>query len=318
MLCLESVLQSARPPRWVIVVDNASATDAVDAVRRWAAGDLPSGNTAYAELLPRSISKPYPLLVTTPAEAAAHIPAKRDDEKPQLLLLRNLVNTGYTGGNNAGLRVGLAMGADAFWILNNDTIVTPDACGALYDRLFACPRPGLAGGLLCYLSEPGTVQCRGGGYTNRYFFLSHLNGQHAPRAEALQTPAHVVEENLSFIYGASVMVSRAFLQTVGLMDERLFLYYEEQDWAWANAGRFDLGYAPEAVVYHKEGGSRQLVGLDRLSRKQLWFFARNRLLLTWKHFPLALPTVGAGMAFAAGRLLWRRLRAKNGAGRQAF
>ena len=311
LLCLESVLQSACPPRWVIVVDNASTNGAVDAIKQWAAGYLPSNNEAYADLLPRSIPKPYPLSVTTPDEAVDHIAAKGDDTEPRLLLVRNTVNTGYPGGNNVGLRVGLAAGADAFWILNNDTIVDPDACGALCARLFACKRPGLAGGLVCYLAAPDMVQCRAGGYTNPWFFLSRMNGHMLPVSQALQSAPEAVEANLNFIYGASVMVSRTFVESVGLMDERLFLYCEEQDWSWRSKRRFDLAYAPDARIFHKEGGSTTMSRLRR-PIKRLLLLARNKLLVTGKHKPAALPFTCLGIAFAFFRLIARRmLRARD-------
>src|SRR3546814_1192637 len=54
---------------------------------------------------------------------------------------------------------------------------------------------------------------------------------------------------------ASLAISRPCVEAIGLMDERYFLYFEEIDWAMQARGRFSTGFAADAVVYHKEGGS---------------------------------------------------------------
>lgn len=48
------------------------------------------------------------------------------------------------------------------------------------------------------------------------------------------------------------MVSRKFVETVGFMDEGVF-YIAKSNWGCRSKGKFDLAYAPEAPVYHKEG-----------------------------------------------------------------
>jgi GT2 family glycosyltransferase len=116
-----------------------------------------------------------------------------------------------------------------------------------------------------------------------------------------------VEGRLNFICGAAVLVTREFVERVGFMDESFFLYCEEQDWAWRGLRQgFTLAYAPDAVVYHKEGASTGL-NARRRSPGRLMQLARSRLLLAWKHNTLACPAVLAGGVFALARLLWRRL-----------
>jgi GT2 family glycosyltransferase len=39
------------------------------------------------------------------------------------------------------------------------------------------------------------------------------------------------------------------------MEESYFLYFEEHDWAARAKGKFDLGYANNSIIYHKEGRS---------------------------------------------------------------
>lgn len=152
VLCAESVLTCTERPTWVVIVDNASPNDSVVQLMRWAEGNL----DAYPldQGAKSSLHKPFPLL-----------PIDNDTLAPQpgnVCLLCNKVNRGYAAGNNAGIRPLMRWGADAIWILNNDTIVDKGALGAMRERLFSKARPGLCGSRVHYM-KTGFVQCRGGG-----------------------------------------------------------------------------------------------------------------------------------------------------------
>jgi GT2 family glycosyltransferase len=308
--CLWSLLGSGPAPRWIVIVDNKSPNDSVASIMdRIASGSLETENA-----FPRGVAcsgaarRPLRARAYSPRDAS-EIRLPSDDGPPHVLVVANGVNAGYAGGNNIGLRFGLRLGAEAFWILNNDTVVEPGACGALWTRLNACARPGLAGGHVCYFDEPGTTQCCGGGYTNRWTLLSRPAGHLLPADRAAALSPRRIEKECNFIYGACVMAGRKFVEDVGFMDEGYFLYCEEQDWAWRAAGRFDLAYAPNARVYHKEGMSTRRL-FDGKTYKRFRFLVKSRLRLAGKHAPYTLPTVCLGLVFAACRLpfrsLWRR------------
>lgn len=300
LACAESILASKLQPASLLLVDNCSANDSLDKIRSWAAGHLnfkleeTGGSVACC--------KPLHLLELTENDPPSSIPAK-------IALLRLSHNGGYASGNNAGIRLLMHWGMDAVWILNNDTIVDKDAMEAMVQRLFSKSRPGLCGSLILYADTENLVQCRAGGFTNTWTGLSALNGTGENLQTARLVKPEMVEKSINFIYGASVMASREFIETVGLMDERFFLYCEEQDWAYSAAGRFELAYAPDAIVWHKEGCS---TGFSRtaFNPRRLWNLLRSRLLLTYKHNPLALPIVCSSILYAALRMLWRRVARK--------
>ncbi len=278
--CLESLLRGSTLPSWVVIVDNASTDGSPEHLQQWAA-------SATGQRMPEV------------GEAAPAPPPG------SLVLLRARQNRGYAAGNNLALRLLMAWGADAVWLLNNDVVVDANALGAMLRRLFAKPRPGLCGARVYYMGTD-RVQCRAGGSVSQWTALATLDGYGFSTRRALDESAEVVEARLDFIYGASVMASRNFVQTVGLMDERYFLYCEEQDWAYSARGRFDLAYAADAVVWHKEGGSTGH-SWRQVNARALLLLARSRILLTWKHKPQALPTVCLSIVFAAARMAWRRL-----------
>ncbi|WP_319543105.1 glycosyltransferase family 2 protein [uncultured Pseudodesulfovibrio sp.] len=295
LVCAESVLASAEAPDWVVIVDNASPNDSVRWIRHWAAGKM---DFVLPELgAPAICAKPFPLVEELPL-------TKSKVPHGSIILLHNEKNKGYAAGNNAGICLLLEAGADAVWILNNDTVVDPNALGAMRKRLFSKSSPGLCGSRIQYMGIE-KVQCCGGGKTNPWTGLSRLEGHNLSVVKALAMSPKKVEQRINFIYGASVMVSRTFVEQVGLMDERYFLYCEEQDWAYNSKGQFDFAYASDALVYHKEGATTGFSG-NNLNLFSLWHLTRSRVLLTAKHKPWALPTVGISILFAAFRMCWRR------------
>jgi GT2 family glycosyltransferase len=109
------------------------------------------------------------------------------------------------------------------------------------------------------------------------------------------------------VLGASLTATRPFIQTVGLMSEAYFLYFEEMDWALRNRGRFAIGLARGATVYHKHGGS---IGSSskkggRSAQAEYWLL-RARLLFYRRHYPWLLPLIWVQGAAQTGRRLLRR------------
>ena len=126
-------------------------------------------------------------------------------------------NLGYARGNNEGIRAALNRGAEYVWILNNDTTVDPAALRALVDRAEADPKIGAVGSAIYYASAPGRLQAWGGGHVNFWLGRSH----HFLRP--------VADDRIQFLTGASVLLRRPMLESVGLLDEGFFLYWEDSD-----------------------------------------------------------------------------------------
>lgn len=297
--CLKSLCCSKEKPAWIILVDNASN---------------PAEQKALQQEVPKvcDFDADQCLLQATSLQQFSaslyNLPQATTQKKFFFILAAK--NKGYSSGNNLGMTLAQHLGADAVWLLNNDTVVAPDALTHMRERLFSSTRPGLCGSLIRYMAEPDFVQCLGGGHTNRWTGLSFLVGHKQPVTTMQALPNETVEKKLNFIYGASVMVSRNFLATVGLLDESYFMYCEEQDWAFRAANRFDLVYSRDAHVWHKEGAS---TGWPKKANN---FFAmrhlfQSRLLLTVKHTPAALPIVLTSFGYALVRMIYRRLLKKN-------
>ncbi|HEX6739958.1 MAG TPA: glycosyltransferase family 2 protein [Vicinamibacteria bacterium] len=282
--CLESLLRSDDVRPRAIVCDNDSQDGSLERIAAWAEGREPAAarSPALAHLTSPPHAKPVPFVRLDRGAAEQGGP---EGEAPPLTLVATGANLGYAGGNNVALR-GLLRRRDwdYVWLLNNDTVVTPGALRALVRRLEERPDAGLCGSTLLHYREDGAVQAYGGASYSR------LSGRPVPLQPPCPADRDWVEAHTAYVIGASMMASRRFLETVGLMDESYFLFFEELDWATRAAGRFALAWAPESVVYHKGGASTGLFAgaWNAAAARQLH---ASQLIYARKHHPHLLPFV---------------------------
>src|SRR5699024_9983431 len=136
---------------------------------------------------------------------------------------------------------------------NNDTVVGTQALRHLIDRMEEDPDIGICGSKLIYYHDQDTLQALGGGFFNKWFgTVTTIGGQ---ESIDMTFSRDEIESRLDYIVGASMMVSEILVNKIGLLNEEYFLYYEEIDWAMRSKEEFNLGFAPQSVVYHKEGAS---------------------------------------------------------------
>jgi GT2 family glycosyltransferase len=306
--CLESVFRSRHPSFRVVVCDNGSTDGSMDRVRAWAEGRLDAPydrGHRLASLVTPPVPKPvrYTVLSRGAAEQGG---GDRGADAAPLVLIDTGANLGFAGGCNVGMRFALRQPDCRYvWLLNNDTVVDPGALGALVDRLAARPEAGQCGSRILFYHDPTLVQVLGGDRFNKWLAITRPEGLGRPATEPVD-PA-VVEARLSYIMGASLCVTRTFVEQVGLLDESYFAYFEELDWLARAGGRFALAYAHESIVYHKEGRG---IGSDRKgARRSLiadYFLARSRLRFTRRYAPAALPSVAVAVFLSALNRVRRR------------
>lgn len=326
--CLESVYRTHPAPTMVVVCDNDSGDESVERIREWAAGRLdatPDDSGPLRQLTAPPVPKPIRVIEPASAGSPVHAsdgldgphpagapepaPPSRDvpgdQPAPPLVLVETGSNLGYAGGNNVAIRHALAdPEIDAVWILNNDTVVDPGALGALVGEIERSPDVGICGSTLLYYDRPAVVQTLGGAKYSPWTALPRHIGEGEPLVRA---PApDEVRRTMWYVNGASMLVTRRFVEEVGLMDERYFLYFEELDWALRARGRFSLGFAPGSVVFHKEGSSIGTDGAERKSELSDRWFHRNRLEITRRYFPRRMWTVRLALLVSVLRRLRRR------------
>lgn len=178
-------------------------------------------------------------------------------------------NLGFAKGYNVGIRVALDRGADYVWLLNNDTTVDPAALRELVETAETDPKIGAVGSAIYFAIEPGRLQAWGGGYVN--FWLGGPHHFFRP----------VADKKIHFLTAASLLLRRSMLESVGLLDEGFFLYWEDGDICFRmRAAGWRLAVAGKSKIWHKEQGSvgKKSVPLDVYFNRSAWRFFRKHAL----------------------------------------
>lgn len=158
---------------------------------------------------------------------------------PQVKLVQNAQNRGFAAGNNNGIRQ--AKG-EIIVLVNPDVELAPGALQPLAEAFAADNSVGIVGGKLHY--PDGTLQFGGGDIVPPQAFSSH------------RTANSDTSESVGYIIGAFMAVRRLVIETIGLMDEGFFLYYEDADYcARARKAGFDIQYVPAASGIHHESST---------------------------------------------------------------
>lgn len=293
--CLESLCRLDYPNYRIVVVDNGSTDGSVEHICAWADGseqlDLDSASIDLRQYVAPPVPKPIPWSVV-PSNSVwePHDRAGAGEQNERVMtIIETEANLGYAGGNNVGILYALVQGAQYVWILNNDTVVDCQALFSLVERMESDHTIGLCGCTLLDYRKPHLVQAASGAH------YDHRTSRHKVAGRGLlsieQLEADEVEQSLSYISGASVLASRSWIENVGLMDQRYFLYFEELDWAIRGRRHgYRLGYARDSLVYHKEGVSTGRQGDHGDPTPYTQYFATRSLLAVtarfyWPWFP---------------------------------
>ncbi len=185
---------------------------------------------------------------------------------PNTRLLLSKENLGFAGGNNWGIR---QAGGEYFFIVNNDTEVTPDLLEKLIEPFLQNNRIGVTCPKIKFFFQPSLIQYAGfnpinpfTGRTSTIGMLEEDRGQY--NASRPTAGAH----------GCAMMVSRGVIDQVGMFPEKFFLYYEEWDWsARIRKAGFTIWYTGNAEIYHKES-----LSVGKNNPMKVYYHTRNRIL----------------------------------------
>ena len=224
LACLRSLDKLEYPNFEILIVDNGSESDSVQAIR---------------------------------------------EAFPSTPIILNETNLGFTGGNNVGLQHALQRGDDYTLLLNNDTEVAPDFLTKLVEAAESDPAVAILGPTIYYYAEPNRIWSAGG-RIDWTIGKAEMIGIDEIDLDQYRATCREVD----FVTGCALMVRMSILESVGMLDPRFFLYYEEVEWcARTLAAGYKICHIPMSKVWHKISAERRAA-----SPLVHYYMTRNRLL----------------------------------------
>jgi GT2 family glycosyltransferase len=204
------------------------------------------------------------------------------EQHPEVDLVENGRNLGFSGGNNAGIRRALARGAEWVVLVNNDAVLAPDAIERLRAAAAERPAVGMLAGKLFFDEPPDRIWFAGQRFWPALGYSGRPRGYGRSDAPRYRRPGPTDRA-----VGAFMAVSRALIDRVGLLDDELFAYGEDVDWSLrAREASYEVWFVPDAVAWHRVSGS---TGGERASTHALYYGVRNTIAVCERHLPLPEP-----------------------------
>lgn len=185
---------------------------------------------------------------------------------PHVKLIVSDKNLGFTGGNNLGIK---AAKGDYFFIVNNDTEVTPDLLERVVETFDIDKSIGVVSPKIKYFSNPDTIQYAGFSEVNPFTGRGKTYGGKKLDNGDFDTPGYT-----AYAHGAAMMVKREVVEKVGMLPDLFFIYYEELDWsAHIRRAGYKIYYQPKGLIFHKES-----ITMGKESAMKAYYHTRNRIL----------------------------------------
>lgn len=204
------------------------------------------------------------------------------EEFPDVRLIANTENRIYAEATNQAMN---AATGDFLLLLNPDVAFLPGALDALVEAQQRLPD---CGAVAARLTDPdGTTQRSVRGFPDPLpvlydiLLLSKLF-PHSRTFAAYRMPYfdYDTEQPAPQPMTSCLLISRSAFETVGNMDERFPLYFNDVDWCLrAQQAGVGIWYTPKAVVLHEGGGTTK-----KVRKAAVWESHRALLRLYAKHY----------------------------------
>jgi len=196
---------------------------------------------------------------------------------PEIKIIYNKENLGFSGGNNVGIKYALEKGADYVLLLNDDTIVAPDFLSRLVEAGESDKKIGIVGPKIYFYEDRNRIWSAGG-KLNWLYNKGSLRGW--DQIDKGQYDSPKIQET-PHLTGCCVLVKKEVIEKIGLMPEDYFFYYEDTDWLMrARRTGYKCVFIPEAKIWHKI--SRSAVAE---SSTYIYYHARNGLIFAQRFAP---------------------------------
>jgi GT2 family glycosyltransferase len=196
---------------------------------------------------------------------------------PGLRVIRNTRNVGFARANNQAIR---GTSSEYVLLLNPDVALEQGALQTALAYLQAHPDVSILGPKILLAdgrADPAAHRSfkTPAMYAYHATGLSRLFARHRAFGRYYLT---YLDENtitqVDSVVGAFLLIRRSTVEAIGALDERFFMYCEDEDWCWrAKQAGGVVVYHPGVVVRHRKGSSTRTVPI-----RMAWHWHRSLYL----------------------------------------
>ena len=163
---------------------------------------------------------------------------------PMAKILKLEINSGYAGGNNAGIRYALQGECEYVLLLNNDTLVAPGMLTELVQVAESHPEVGMLGPTV-YCVDPADTLFAAGSFVQWAKGAICHRGMFQPAALCADLE-HLTP--VDFVVGCGVLVRKQLIEVAGVLEPAYYMNFEDVEWGVrARRHGFEVWYVPQAM-----------------------------------------------------------------------
>ncbi|MBU1920653.1 glycosyltransferase family 2 protein [bacterium] len=211
--------------------------------------------------------------------------AVRDGYGDKMTLIENGENLMFARGNNVGIKYALEQKADYIMLMNDDVAVDSRMISELVGAAESATDIGVVGPKIYYWEPKDQIWFAGG-----KIYLHRGTGAHIGIRET-DRGQYDEQREVDYITGCALMMKRAVIEEIGLLDPAYYFYWEDADWCMrARKAGSRVVYVPTAKLWHKisasAGGQLSKRKIKAKLRSGAFFFRRYAKWYHWLTIPV--------------------------------
>jgi GT2 family glycosyltransferase len=180
--------------------------------------------------------------------------------------IKSEYNLGFAGGNNLVIKELLSQNYQYIFLLNPDTIIDDLNFFPSILEQIKIDNPDIIGPMIRYYPDTDKIYFAGG-------FLNKFTGVTIMRDKKNSYSKYNILDNFEcdFITGCAMIIKKDLVESIGILPEEYFLYFEESDFCMkAKKLGYKVLFTPKTYVYHKVSTS-----IKYMSNTYVYYMVRN-------------------------------------------
>lgn len=193
-----------------------------------------------------------------------------------ITLLRQEYNLGFAGGHNIAMGMALEQECGFIWLVNSDAVIDPDCLAHMLALIQSRADCGAVSPMVVTLDDDAEIDFCGARHDWQKL--------ETPRASSVEEARRWEQETPSTMWasGTVVMYRVAALRQIGMLDDRLFAYYEDND---IGARLAQAGWRSLIAFDARARHLRYVYDLHHRPPYYFYLMTRNGILFWLKHTP---------------------------------